>query len=255
MHQRAFVLVPLCDISADKKHPVLHKMIKELVTFVSQEGIVKQHKIIENPKDAIDFEPLRFITIEGNIGAGKTTLSKMIAEDFNAQLILERYADNPFLPKFYENQERYAFPLEMSFLADRYKQIQAALSQVDLFSRRVVSDYYIYKSLLFAQVTLNEDEFELYRSIFDVMNQQIQKPEKYIFLYQNTENLLKNIRKRGRDYEAKIPEDYLSKINQSYAQFIKTLPPDEVLVLDMEERDFVNNHSDYLWVLQQITNR
>lgn len=198
------------------------------------------------------FSKLQFIAIEGNIGAGKTTLSKMIAEDFNAKLVLERFADNPFLPKFYEDQSRYAFPLEMSFLADRYQQFTDDTSQFDLFKNFMVSDYDIFKSLIFAKITLQNDEFNLYRKVFNFMYKEVKKPEIYLYLYQNTERLLQNIKKRGRDYEQKIPPEYLDKINRGYLDFIKDHPEQNSLILDMGELDFVSNPSDYEHILERL---
>jgi deoxyadenosine/deoxycytidine kinase len=198
------------------------------------------------------FSQLQFIAIEGNIGAGKTTLSKMIAEDFNAKLVLERFADNPFLPKFYEDQMRYAFPLEMSFLADRYQQFTDDTSQFDLFKNFMVSDYDIFKSLIFAKITLQADEFNLYRKVFSFMYKEVKKPDIYLYLYQNTERLLANIKKRGRDYEQKIDPVYLEKINRGYLDFIKTLPNQNSIVLDLSELDFVNNPSDYETILERL---
>lgn len=140
------------------------------------------------------FSKYNYIAIEGNIGAGKTSLAHKIALDFNAKLVLERFADNPFLPKFYEDNARYAFPLEMSFLADRYQQISDDLSQFELFKDFIVSDYDVFKSLIFAKVTLLPEEFTLYRKLFHIMYKDMVKPDLYIYLYQNTERLLRNIK-------------------------------------------------------------
>ena len=176
----------------------------------------------------------------------------MMAEDFNAKTVYERFADNPFLPKFYKDQNRYAFPLEMSFLADRYQQIADDLSQLDLFKDFVVADYHIFKSLIFAKVTLAEDEFRLYNTLFSIIYREMPKPDLYIYLYQNTERLLQNIRKRGRSYEQEIPAAYLEKINNGYLDFIKTQQNLNVLVLDVSDLDFVKNQSDYIYILNEI---
>ena len=192
------------------------------------------------------------IAIAGNIGAGKTTLANMIAEDFNAKIILERFADNPFLPKFYEDNERYAFPLEMSFLADRYQQLSDDLAQFDLFKNFIVSDYYIFKSLIFAQVTLQKEEYFLYRKMFDIMYKEISKPDLYIYLYQNTPRLIENIKTRGRDYEQKIAPEYLDKIHKGYTTFIKTEENLNTLIIDVSDKDFVNNPEDYNKVIKDI---
>jgi deoxyadenosine/deoxycytidine kinase len=201
---------------------------------------------------SIALNQFNYIAIEGNIGAGKTTLATMMAEDFNAKTVYERFADNPFLPKFYKDQNRYAFPLEMSFLADRYQQIADDLSQLDLFKDFVVADYHIFKSLIFAKVTLAEDEFRLYNTLFSIIYREMPKPDLYIYLYQNTERLLQNIRKRGRSYEQEIPAAYLEKINNGYLDFIKTQQNLNVLVLDVSDLDFVKNQSDYIYILNEI---
>ncbi|HTO36439.1 MAG TPA: deoxynucleoside kinase, partial [Flavobacterium sp.] len=189
------------------------------------------------------------------IGAGKTTLSSRISEDFNAKLVLERFADNPFLPKFYEDQNRYAFPLEMSFLADRYQQLSDDLAQFDLFKDFIVADYHIFKSLIFAKVTLQEDEYRLYKTMYDIIHKEMPKPDLYVYLYQNTQRLLENIKLRGRSYEQQIPEEYLEKINRSYLDYIKTQTNLNVLILDISDRDFVSKQEDYLWILEQINEK
>ncbi len=255
LQNRQFVLMPLNDLIFDWKHPVLQKSTQELLLICEDESEIKKVDTINLPKDTFAIGTIRFLAIEGNIGSGKTSLTEKIAQDFNAKPILERFADNAFLPKFYEDQLRYAFPLEMSFLADRYSQLNQGLGQYDLFNDFIIADYYIYKSLIFAQVTLDTDEALLYRSIFDVMNKEITKPDLYVYLYQNTENLLKNIKKRGRSYEENIQANYLNNINQSYSEFIKTLPQENVLIIDVSEKDFVENHEDYLEILKLINDK
>ena len=175
-----------------------------------------------------------------------------MSDDFNAKMVLERFADNPFLPKFYKDKERYAFPLEMSFLADRYQQLSDDLAQFDLFKNFIVSDYYIFKSLIFAQVTLAHEEYKLYRRMFDVMYKEIAKPDLYVYLYQSTPRLLENIKSRVRDYVQDISANYLDKIHQGYINFIKSEPNLNTLIIDVSELDFVNNHQDYTSVIQHI---
>jgi len=250
---RNFVLHPLADIASDFSHPKLHKTIKELLVLCTDNCKVSRlAERLRNPFDVDRFSKFNFIAVEGNIGSGKTTLASMIAEDFNAKSILERFADNAFLPKFYEDQTRFAFPLEMSFLADRYKQLSDDIAQYDLFKEFVVSDYHISKSLTFAKVTLSEDEFILYRKFFNVIYKDMQQPDVYVYLYQNTERLLQNIELRGRDYEQNIQPDYLENINKGYVEFIKSQPNLNVKVIDVSELDFVKNRADYLKVLEQI---
>ncbi len=251
--ERRFVLQPLCDIASNYKHPKLNTTIKELLESCTDTSeVILYPDKLENPFNAHMFSKFSFIAIEGNIGSGKTTLAKMIAQDFNAKFILERFADNAFLPKFYEDQSRFAFPLEMSFLADRYKQLSDDISQYDLFKEFVVADYHISKSLTFAKVTLPEDEFALYRKFFNVIYKDMHQPDVYVYLYQNTERLLSNIKKRGRDYEQNIQPDYLEKINKGYVEFIKSQPNLNVKIIDVSELDFVQNRSDYLEVLKEI---
>lgn len=251
-HERKFVMEPLCDIAPSKIHPTYKKTISQLNEMLSSDGIGKSEETLHNPDGKKDFSRFNYIAIEGNIGAGKTSLATKIAEDFNGKLILERFADNPFLPKFYEDNGRYAFPLEMSFLADRYQQISDDLSQLDLFKDFIVSDYDIFKSLIFAKVTLQREEYKLYRKLFDIMYKEIPKPDLYVYLYQNTERLLRNIKKRGRDYEQKIPSEYLDKINNGYLEFIRTHKDLNVKIIDVSDLDFVANANDYQKIISEI---
>lgn len=255
LHKRKFVLQPLFDIAPKYQHPVYQKSITELLQDCDDKSAIETINIwLKNPIKQYKLSGYNYIAIEGNIGAGKTSLSTQIAQDFNAKLILERFADNPFLPKFYEDAQRYAFTLEMSFLADRYQQISDDLSQLDLFKDFIVSDYDIYKSLIFSKITLPEDEFKLYRKLFYLMYKDIAKPELYVYLYQNTQRLQENIKKRGRDYEQNIDNDYLEKINAGYLEFLKNQTELNVKIIDISDRDFVSSREDYLWVLEQISN-
>jgi 2-amino-4-hydroxy-6-hydroxymethyldihydropteridine diphosphokinase len=252
MQNRKFVLLPMKDLNLDWKHPVFHKNIVELLEISIDESVCSIVQKLENPLDLIPLDQFNYIAFEGNIGAGKTTLTTKIAEDFNAKTVLERFADNPFLPKFYEDQNRYAFPLEMSFLADRYKQLSDDLAQFDLFKDFIVADYHIFKSLIFAKITLADDEYRLYRTLFDIVYREMPKPDLYIYLYQNTERLLKNIKKRGRSYEQNISADYLDKINNGYLDYIKSQTNLNVLIIDVSDRDFVENQKDYIYILDEI---
>ncbi|KAA5820499.1 2-amino-4-hydroxy-6-hydroxymethyldihydropteridine diphosphokinase [Algibacter amylolyticus] len=254
MAKRRFVLLPLNDIASKLKHPVNNMQVSVLLENCDDDSVLEPINIwLKNPSKQHQFSKFNYIAIEGNIGAGKTSLATKMAHDFNARLILERFADNPFLPKFYEDANRYAFTLEMSFLADRYQQISDDLSQLDLFKDFIVSDYDIFKSLIFSKITLNEDEFNLYRKLFYLMYKDIAKPELYVYLYQNTERLQENIKKRGRDYEQNIANEYLEKINAGYLDFLKTQKDFNVKIIDVSNRDFVGNRADYLWVLNEIS--
>lgn len=252
MQHRNFVLKPLADIAPQFYHPVFQKDTRNLLQECKDRSKLTKTKYQLFKDRSGLYSQLQFIAIEGNIGAGKTTLSKMIAEDFNAKLVLERFADNPFLPKFYQDKPRYAFPLEMSFLADRYQQFMDDTSQFDLFKNFMVSDYDIFKSLIFAKITLQQEEFNLYRKLFNFMYKEVKKPEIYLYLYQNTERLLANIKKRGRDYEQNMDPDYLEKINRGYLDFLKDHPEQNSLIIDMGELDFVNNPTDYASILEVI---
>ncbi len=184
-----------------------------------------------------------FIVIEGNIGAGKTTLSTLLAKRFNAKLVLEQFANNPFLPEFYKNPEKVAFPLELSFLADRYNQLKTDLLNFDLFNDLSIADYFIYKSLIFSRNNLKEDELILYHRIFDIIAASLPKPDLLIYLYRNTEQLQQNILNRGRSYELQIQAEYLDQIQNSYLSFLKGLPNQKTVILDVQNVDFVANTS------------
>jgi deoxyguanosine kinase len=253
MDKRKFVLQPLHDIAPKIKHPTAQKDIAEMLTECEDTSVLEPINIwLKNPTKRHGFSNYNYIAIEGNIGAGKTSLAKKISCDFNAKLILERFADNPFLPKFYEDATRYAFTLEMSFLADRYQQISDDLSQLDLFKDFIVSDYDVFKSLIFSKITLQEDEFKLYRKLFYLMYKDIAKPDLYIYLYQNTERLQENIKKRGRDYEQNIADEYLEKINTGYLEFLKSQTEFNVKIIDISDKDFIANRQDYLSILDAI---
>jgi len=181
-----------------------------------------------------------FITIEGNIGAGKTTLAHLLSKHFNARLILEEFADNPFLPKFYESPAQYAFPLELFFMAERFKQLKNLLHQKDLFQSITISDYLFTKCLLFAKVNLPEDEFRLYQRLFDIIHQQVIQPDLLLYLHSPVSKLQENIRKRNRPYEQNIPDDYLFNIQETYTQYIRHHNV-KTLFIDVSEADFLGN--------------
>jgi len=188
---------------------------------------------------------LNYLVIEGNIGAGKTTLAQMISEKYQTKLVLEQFADNPFLPKFYENQQQYSFPLEMAFLAERYNQLNRELSHFDLFSPFTISDYYFMKSLIFAQNTLQPDEYNLYRQFFTIIYEKMPKPDLYVYLHKDTDLLLKNIAERGRTYETFITKEYLEKITQGYFGYFKQQTDFPVLIIDTNCIDFVKKPADF----------
>lgn len=182
----------------------------------------------------------RFITIEGNIGAGKTTLAHLLARHYNARLVLEEFADNPFLPKFYENPGQYAFPLELFFMAERYKQLKELLHSRDLFSHLTISDYLFTKCLLFAKVTLPDEEFRLYQKLFDIIQPQLVAPDLLIYLHSPVSRLQENIRKRNRPYEQNIQNEYLYQLQETYTQYIRQHNL-KTLIIDVGNADFLRN--------------
>jgi len=192
-----------------------------------------------------------FITIEGNIGAGKTTLAHLLSKHFNARLILEEFADNPFLPKFYENPKQYAFPLELFFMAERFKQQKELLQQKDMFQNLTISDYLFTKCLLFAKVTLPDDEFRLYQRLFEIINQQLIQPDLLIYLHSPVTRLQANIRKRNRSYEQNIPDEYLFNIQETYTHYIKQHNI-KTLYIDASNADFLGNEKHLKVVIDAL---
>ncbi|HPE85728.1 MAG: deoxynucleoside kinase [Bacteroidales bacterium] len=186
-----------------------------------------------------------YIAIEGCIGAGKTTFASRIAAELEGKLILEQFEDNPFLPKFYKNQEKYAFPLELSFLASRYQQLMDQLSSQELFHLFTVSDYFITKSLIFAQRTLHGDELALYSRLFQIVEANLPQPQLLVYLYSDIDRLLGNIRRRGRDYEQNISAEYLQRIQTGYFDYMRQQTQKRIVIIDTNSVDFVARESDY----------
>ncbi|MFZ9588816.1 MAG: deoxynucleoside kinase [Chitinophagaceae bacterium] len=195
----------------------------------------------------------KFITIEGNIGAGKTTLASLLANKLNARLVLEEFADNPFLAKFYENPAQYAFSVELFFMAERFKQLKDLLSQQDLFQNITVSDYLFTKCLLFAKVNLPVDEFRLFQRLFEMMQPQLLQPDLLIYLHAPVHKLQENIKKRNRSYEQNIKDDYLFEIQQTYTHYIKQ-HSFKTLFVDASNVDFIKN-PEYLDIILAALDR
>lgn len=194
-----------------------------------------------------DFQPsYQYIVIEGNIGAGKTTLSKMLAEDLDWRLILEEFSDNPFLPLFYDDPERHAFSVELFFMTERHKQLQTQLSQGDLFQQGVIGDYFFLKTLLFARNNLTQEEYRLFQRLFSILNATFRKPEIIVYLHRPVPELLANIQKRGRSYEQEMQGEYLKEIQEAYFGFFKAENEIPILVIDMHEKDFIGHEATYL---------
>jgi len=192
-----------------------------------------------------------FITIEGNIGAGKTTLAHLLAKHFNARLIVEQFADNPFLPKFYENPQQYAFPLELFFMAERYKQMKELVHTNDLFQHITLSDYLFTKCLLFAKVNLPEQEFRLYQKLFEIIDKQLVQPDILIYLHAPVSKLQQNIKKRNRPYEQSIPDEYLFNIQETYTHYIRQHNIKTIFV-DVTGADFLGNEQHLQVILDAL---
>lgn len=255
IQHRLFVLQPFLELAPNWQHPVLGLSLNELRGRCTDSNPPKPiAQWLKNPSSKYDFTALRYVAIEGNIGAGKTSLAQMIARDFKGKLILERFADNPFLPQFYQDPERYAFPLEMSFLADRFQQLAEQSAQYDLFSDLIITDYDRYKSLIFAKITLTAAEFDLYQKFFHMMHRELPRPQVYIYLAQSAERLLDNIKLRGRPYEQSIDADYLQKIHSGYLTHLSSeAHQGKVIRIDLDDLDFVKRRGDYLKILDIIT--
>jgi len=189
--------------------------------------------------------PYNFIAIEGNLGAGKTTFCNKLKENYNCKLLLEQFDDNPFLAHFYENPERYAFPVELFFMTERHKQLQANLTQRELFQDFIVSDYFFVKTLLFAKNNLNSEEYRLFQRLFNVLNASFPKPDLLVYLHRSVEGALENIHKRGREYEQDITAGYLQKVQNGYYEYIRTESAIPILIIDVEKIDFLSNQVHY----------
>ena len=186
----------------------------------------------------------KFVVIEGNIGAGKTTLATMLAKDYNARLVLENFKENPFLPKFYKDPEKHAFPLELFFMAERYHQLKKQKEQ-DLFQPISIADYFFIKSKLFAQNNLQKDEQQLFNSLFNIMLSSLPKPDLLVYLYADVSRLQRNIKKRGRSFEQKITNAYLQNIQDRYLDYLRKQTYFPVLLLDISNVDFKEDKKVY----------
>lgn len=197
----------------------------------------------------------QFLVVEGNIGAGKTTLARRLSEDYGSRLILEEFSDNPFLPYFYENPERYAFPVELFFMTERHKQLQNELAQIQLFNQGVVSDYYFFKTLLFAKNNLKPEEYRLFQRLFNILRTHFPQPDLLVYLHRPVDDLMSNIRKRGRSYEQNMEARYLGSIQQAYFEFFKANTRLPVLLLELGDLDFVANDEQYLRIRDLIAEK
>ena len=257
VENRRFVLEPLDEIIPNFIHPTIKKTIHQL--FIESSDKLSVNKM-QSSLDTLFSGKLNlskqlnynYIAIEGCIGAGKTSLATKIANDFNAKLVLEQFEDNPFLPKFYEDMAKYAFPLELSFIAARYKQLNDQLMGIDLFHSNVVADYFLSKSFIFAGKNLPDDLFSLYATMYNIMKAKTPEPDLLVYLYLDVDNLLSNIKKRGREYEQNIDGDYLSNIQKAYFEFFKQEQNKRILIIDTNDIDFVNDEESYAKILSEI---
>ena len=251
MNERNFVIKPLLDIAKSKIHPVLNRTISEIDLDLGDTEIIKINDDLVLP--VIEkLKSIKNIVIEGNIGVGKTCLSEKLSKDLNKELILEGYMDNPFLEKYYENPDRYALNVELTFLTDRCRQLSDFNNQISLFSSGLVSDYDIFKSLVFAGISLKKIEYNLFRKIFTYMTKDLFKSNLIIYLLQSTEQLLENIKKRGRGFEKKIDKKYLDKINQGYLNYLKNNSDLNIIYVDVSDLDFVESKTDYFELLYRV---
>lgn len=255
IHNRNFVLFPLNEIASNKIHPIFQKSIEELlknspdaskITKISNKISLKK---VKNP-----FKKYNYITIEGNIGSGKTTLATKMAQNYQAELILEQFSENPFLPKFYQDAQKYGFVLEISFLMERYQQMKRYFTENEIVSKLLVTDYDISKSLIFSKITLGREDFLVYEKSFHLLYDDIVKPDLYVYLYQNTERIMENIKKRGREYEKNISKSYLDSVQQGYLDFLSKNKDLNSLIIDVTELDFVEKPSDYDIIIEKISN-
>ncbi|MEZ5015276.1 MAG: deoxynucleoside kinase [Chitinophagales bacterium] len=191
----------------------------------------------------------KIITVEGNIGSGKTSFAKKLSNDIGARLILETFADNPFLQKFFVRQQDYALGMEMFFMAERYEQLKAEFIDPELFDDKMVIDYLFTKSLLYARVNLDDAEFALYQKIFNILNPKLPRPDLIVYLHSDLDRLVENIRKRGREFEQTVRKDYLKKIEEVYFEYFRQHPLQRTVILNVSDADFVGNAADYRKIL------
>lgn len=255
LHERDFVIKPLTEIAQSKIHPIIKKTVLEIgKKFKNFDSLKKINEKLNNPIFNC-LKKFNNIAVEGNIGVGKTSLSKKLSNDLNKNLILENFQKNPFLEKFYNNPNDYALNLELTFLVDRCRELNHYKNQFDLFKSGIVLDYHIKKSLIFAGITLNEVDYNLYRNIYFFMTKDLLKPDLIIYLMQNSKNLISNIKKRGRFFEKQIDALYLNKISEAYKKTFNSMSNQNVVFVDISELDFVEKDSNYSSLIEIIKNK
>ena len=254
MHTRNFVMTPLTDLAKSKIHPVIKQTIESINSTLISNEIIKIDYCLFMPI-FLKLKSIKNIVIEGNIGVGKTSLSKKLSKDLNKELILEGYMENPFLEKYYENPDRYALNVELTFLTDRCRQLSDFNNQMNFFNSGLVADYDIFKSLVFAGVSLKELDFNLFRKIYYYMTKDLFKSNLIIYLLQSSDQLLNNIKKRGRGFEKQITKNYLDKINNAYLTHLKNNPELKVIYIDVSDLNFVESEGHYLELLFRIKSK
>ena len=254
MHTRNFVITPLLDIAKSKIHPVIKETIESINSNLISNEIIKIDDCLFVPI-FLKLKSIKNIVIEGNIGVGKTSLSKKLSKDLNKELLLVGYMENPFLEKYYENPDRYALNVELTFLTDRCRQLSDFNNQMNFFNSGLVADYDIFKSLVFAGVSLKELDFNLFRKIYYYMTKDLFKSNLIIYLLQSSDQLLNNIKKRGRGFEKQITKNYLDKINNAYLTHLKNNPELKVIYIDVSDLNFVESENHYLELLFRIKSK
>ena len=254
MHTRNFVITPLTDIAKSKIHPVIKETIESINSTLISNEIIKIDYSLFMPI-FLKLKSIKNIVIEGNIGVGKTSLSKKLSKDLNKELIVEGYMENLFLEKYYENPDRYALNVELTFLTDRCRQLSDFNNQMNFFNSGLVADYDIFKSLVFAGVSLKELDYNLFRKIYYYMTKDLFKSNLIIYLLQSSDQLLNNIKKRGRGFEKEITKKYLDKINNAYLTHLKNNPELKVIYIDVSDLNFVESENHYLELLFRIKSK
>ena len=193
-----------------------------------------------------------YVCIEGNIGAGKTTLTELLAKDWEAYPIFEQFTDNPFLPLFYTHPERYAFQVELFFMTERHKQLENIKPDQDIFQQLYLGDYFFQKTRIFAGHTLKSDEYELFMRLFNTLNNTAPVPDLLVYLHRPVDVIFDQIKSRNRGMESDITKDYLVRVQRAYLDYFRVITHMPILVIELGEMDFLKNREDYELVKEMI---
>lgn len=258
--ERRFALQPLFDLIPEWRHPQDGRTISEMLAQCPDDSAVRPYNPLKSApsaspdsRNSLPTMYYQLVTVEGNIGAGKTTLARYFARDFSGKLILERFEDNPFLPKFFEDFKQNAFATELYFMAERYHQLSREMQEPELFADKVVMDYLFTKSLLFAKANLTEEEFHLFHKLFHIINPRLPEPQLVLYVHADVDRLIRNIQSRGRDFEQGVDPAYLAKIQANYFAWFRQHPHLRILVVDNNEADYVKNEADYNWYVRAVS--